>query len=177
MKNLRSKLTLMIILGSLYAFSQQNESEKSQNFFQKGQKMISVSSSISYGNRYGLTGDFGFRYSYLLKDKLSIGLESSFETNGARYRKVDLGPFVRYNFTTTKVSPFLEFKYSYGIGMIQIKSLTSERIKKTPISSFDILGGVTIVGKKQFNIDLFGGYKLSNEKRDGRIRSGIRLSF
>ena len=99
--------------------------------------------AVSGGNLIGTRNTLQLNAGYYVANQLAIGLSGTWGREGAgsiAYHEITAGPFLRYQITATRISPFIDLSYQFG------KRLAGEgfTFMYPPIQSGQISPGVSV---------------------------------
>ena len=98
--------------------SAQTSSTKSYtDSFNKGNWQVGVRDGRVGGNLIGKRNTLQLHSGYYLAKQLAVGLSGTWGREGAgsyAFHDITVGPYLRYQFTATRVSPFIDLSYQFG---------------------------------------------------------------
>lgn len=91
--------------------------------FSKGDWQVGVRGGRTGGNLIGNRNTLQLHSGYYVANQLAVGLSGTWGREGVKqyaFHDVTVGPYLRYQFTATRISPFIDLSYQFG------KRITSE---------------------------------------------------
>jgi hypothetical protein len=151
-------LSLSISLHIQRAYAQKVTADQSLTTFQAGSWQLGLKEGYSRGNLLKNRNSLQLHAGYFLVKRLSVGLNATWSKewiNDFSYNDLSAGPYVRYQFTSTRFSPFLEA--SYQLGKRSIGEYASVSYPSLSMQSTQINPGVSIGLGKSLRLELSYG--------------------
>ncbi|WP_020602336.1 hypothetical protein [Spirosoma spitsbergense] len=85
--------------------------------FNKGNWQVGVRDGRVGGNLIGFRNTLQLHSGYYVANQLAVGLSSTWGREGAgsyAFHDITAGPYLRYQFTATRISPFVDLSYQFG---------------------------------------------------------------
>ncbi len=177
-----SLLIFVTTIQSQQADAQKIISDQAQNTFQAASWQVGLKEGYSRGDLLKNRNTLQIHASYFLINRLAVGLNATWSkewVNNFSYHDLSAGPYVRYQFTTTRFSPFIEA--SYQLGKRSSGESSSVSYPSLSMQSTQISPGVSIGLLKSVRLDLSYGlqwvYFSSNTQSFGQPQIGLTYLF
>ncbi len=85
--------------------------------FNKGNWQVGIRDGRVGGNLIGKRNTLQLHSGYYLAKQLAVGLSGTWGREGFRnyaFHDITAGPYLRYQFTATRLSPFIDLSYQFG---------------------------------------------------------------
>ncbi|GAB3941107.1 hypothetical protein GCM10028805_03820 [Spirosoma harenae] len=99
------------------SFSQTVDQPSSLSSFKKKSWQIGVRDWRQGGNLIGIRNTLQLHAGYYLANQLAVGISGTWGREGTSwgaFHDITLGPYARYQFTSTRISPFVDVSYQIG---------------------------------------------------------------
>lgn len=106
-------LTFVILLTGTQLLAQ----NLAQPSFRAGSWQVGLHDGYTRGYLFGHRNTLQFQAGYYVINKLSVGVGATWAREGNSdfgFKELTIGPSVRYHFTTTRFSPFIDVSYQVG---------------------------------------------------------------
>lgn len=177
-----SLLAFLISLQFQQAYAQKLTSDQAPTTFHAGSWQLGVKEGYGRGNLLKNRNSLQLHAGYFLVKQLAVGLNATWSKEWVGdfgYKDLSAGPYVRYQFTKTWFSPFIEASY-------QIGKRSSDDVPGVSYSSIDMQStqlnpGLSIEVIKSLRLDL--SYRLewvylsSNTQSFGLPQVGLTYLF
>lgn len=110
-------LALLISLQFRQAYAQTLTSNQSPTTFHAGRWQLGIKEGYGQGCLLKNRNSFQLHAGYFLINKLAVGLNATWSKEWVGdfgYNDLSSGPYIRYQFTNSWISPFLEASYQVG---------------------------------------------------------------
>lgn len=182
-------LLLLPILLILFTTNSAAQEVKDSAPFKKNYTALSFRGG--WGRSIGFVGDIELRYGRFIGPHWLVGAAVDFRDN-TRFTQQAFGGFARYYFNKKQKGFFVEASYKLGVAQQQVVDSFSNQVLDITSGSMShtfIGAGYAMVNKKNFGLELFGGwessrYNLSQNfpgnstiNLDKGFTSGIRFQY
>ena len=154
-------LVLLLLSGSKQtAYAQSTSPELVKKSFTRGQWQLGLKDGYGRGDLLRNHNNFQVHTGYYLADKLLVGLGANWskEWEGDfKFNDFTVGPLARYQFTRTRVSPFIEASYQFGRRSTGSNSGIS--YPSVSIKSAFITPGLSIGVASSLRVDISYGFQ------------------
>jgi hypothetical protein len=85
--------------------------------FDKGNWQVGTRDGRVGGNLIGYRNTLQLHSGYYLANQLAVGLSGTWGREGSMsyaFHDITVGPYLRYQFTATRISPFIDLSYQFG---------------------------------------------------------------
>lgn len=93
------------------------QTSPNRNSFSKGSWQVGLRDGRTGGNLIGNRNTLQLHSGYFIANQLAVGLSGTWGREGTgsfAYHDVTVGPYLRYQLTATRVSPFVDLSYQFG---------------------------------------------------------------
>lgn len=160
------------------AYAQKATSDQSRTTFQAASWQLGLKDGYGQGNLLKNRNSLQLHAGYFLVKQLAVGLNATWSkewVNNFNYYDLLAGPYVRYQFTTTRFSPFLEA--SYQVGKRSSGEGSSISYPSVAMQSTQISPGVSIGLSRSIRLELSYGlqwvYFSNNSQSFGQPQIGL----
>lgn len=151
-------LVFSISLQLQQAYAQKLTSDQTPTTFHAGRWQLGVKEGYGRGNLLKNRNSLQLHAGYFLVKQLAVGLNATWSkewVDDFNYHDLSAGPYVRYQFTTTRFSPFLEA--SYQVGKRSSGEGSSISYPSVSMQSTQISPGVSVGLLKSMRLELSYG--------------------
>ncbi|MBN8822836.1 MULTISPECIES: hypothetical protein [unclassified Spirosoma] len=137
------------------AFAQKQASPQTPTPFQTGSWQMGVKEGYTQGNLLKNRNSLQVHGSYFLVKQLAVGIAASWSREWVGdfgYTDLSVGPYARYQFTKTRLSPFLEASYQFG--KRRANEVSGMSYASLAIQSTQLTPGISISLLKPLRLDL-----------------------
>jgi post-segregation antitoxin (ccd killing protein) len=158
-------------------FAQKTAFDNAQSKFATGSWQVGLKEGYGRGNLFKNRNGLHFHTGYYIVNNLLVGVGAVWSKEWfGDYNLNDftVGPFARYQFLNTRISPFMEASYQFG----QQKQLAVQDRQSAAIRSTFINTGLSIRLVSQLRADLSYGLQFANNNQSfGQAQLGLNYLF
>ncbi|GAB3732596.1 hypothetical protein [Spirosoma lituiforme] len=147
-------LALLVSLQLQQAYAQKLTSGQSQTTFHSGSWQVGAKAGYGRGNLLRNRNSFQIHAGYFPIKQLAVGLNATLSNewvDDIGFKDLSVGPYIRYQFTATWLSPFVEASYQMGR---RSSNAAGVSYPSTPMQTIQLGPGLSIETIKFLRFDL-----------------------